>query len=88
MTHNDHGIVGFQRKSPDGSEAFVVLSHQGDHVRENYPVALPSGEWKEVFNSDSELYGGENVGNGGQTVSGHGASVNLPAGGTLVFKRV
>jgi 1,4-alpha-glucan branching enzyme len=33
-------------------------------VREEYPVGVPHAGWyQEVFNSDSQFYGGSNVGN-------------------------
>jgi 1,4-alpha-glucan branching enzyme len=35
-------------------------------VRDDYRVGVPQGGiWKELLNSDSSLYGGGNVGNGG-----------------------
>jgi 1,4-alpha-glucan branching enzyme len=61
-------------------------------VREGYRVGLPrSCRWREALNTDSEHYGGGNVGNwgaiepepipwGGQPVS---AAITLPPLGTL-----
>jgi 1,4-alpha-glucan branching enzyme len=35
-------------------------------VRENYGVKVPfAGSWREVLNTDADVYGGSNVGNGG-----------------------
>lgn len=52
--------------------------------------ALPQGNWKEIFNSDSESYGGENVGNAGATLSVVNGGINpvMPARGLIVFQRV
>jgi 1,4-alpha-glucan branching enzyme len=36
-------------------------------VRENYRLGAPArGAWKEIFNTDSEMFGGSNVGNFGE----------------------
>lgn len=89
MTHNDHRVVGFERAG--AGENFVVLSHLGDEDRHNYQVPLPAGQWQEVLNTDSERYGGNNVGNGGRTISageGQNASLTLPAGGTIVLRKI
>lgn len=89
MTHNSDQIMGFRRDSADGEDSFLVFSHLGNESRDGYSVNLPPGQWKEVFNTDSELYGGENIGNGGRVLEGsQGASMTLPAGGTVVFEKV
>ena len=52
-------------------------------------VAIPDARWKETFNSDAAVYGGNNVGNGGGDIASSGGSLNLtiPAAGLLVFVR-
>jgi 1,4-alpha-glucan branching enzyme len=36
-------------------------------VRNDYRLGAPSrGAWKEIFNTDSEIFGGSNVGNFGE----------------------
>lgn len=87
LTHNDDQIVGFRRDSADGADSFLVFSHLGNEHRDGYAVQLPPGEWKEVFNTDADFYGGDSVGNRGETLAGK-APMTLPAGGTVVFKRV
>ena len=88
MTHNADQVLGFRRDSADGQDSFLVFSHLGDQARSGYPVSLPDGQWREVLNTDSEKYGGENHGNGGGVLNGGQASLNLPAGGTVVLQRV
>lgn len=88
MTHNADGVLAFRRDAKDGSDSFLVFSHQGNDARDGYDVQLPEGRWKEVFNTDSEQFGGNNVGNYGATLDGGPSELNLPAGGTVVFQRV
>ncbi|MFA7480072.1 MAG: alpha-amylase family glycosyl hydrolase [Vulcanimicrobiota bacterium] len=89
MTHNSDKILGFRRDAADGSDSFMVFTHLGDAHREGYSVDLPEGQWKEVFNSESERYGGDNTGNEGGVLPGNSRQqMVLPAGGTVVFQRV
>jgi 1,4-alpha-glucan branching enzyme len=85
-THNDDKVTAFSRTGQSG-ESFIVISMMGDQNKAGYPIPLPEGSWKEVFNSDAEQYGGHSFGNGGGTFSGR-AGLNLPAGGTIVLKKV
>jgi 1,4-alpha-glucan branching enzyme len=50
---------------------------------------LPDGSWKQVFNSDSDQYGGWSVGNFGATIPSSGGSfnANIPACGLVVFQK-
>jgi 1,4-alpha-glucan branching enzyme len=89
MTHNSDKVLGFRRDSANGDDSFLVFTHLGDANRIDYSVDLPDGQWKEVFNSDGERYGGTNTGNGGGVISGDSVQqMVLPAGGTVVFKKV
>jgi len=89
MTHNSDKVLGFRRDSANGDDSFLVFTHLGDANRTDYSVDLPDGQWKEVFNSDGERYGGTNTGNGGGVISGDSVQrMVLPAGGTIVFKKV
>ena len=65
-------------------------------VRHCYRIGVPeAGYYREVFNSDSEYYGGSNVNNGGAVPSedrswmGRPQSISLtiPPLGALVLKR-
>ena len=50
---------------------------------------IGNASWTEVFNSDSEAYGGWNIGNAGATLHGSNGALNvvLPAAGLVVFRR-
>jgi 1,4-alpha-glucan branching enzyme len=64
--------------------------------RHHYRIGVPEpGRYEEILNSDSEVYGGSNVGNGGAVdtdpVSSHGFAQSLrltvPPLGCLYLKR-
>jgi 1,4-alpha-glucan branching enzyme len=55
--------VSFLRKSPEGETILWVFNFT-PVVRTAYCVGCPHGGfWREIFNSDSEYYGGSNLGN-------------------------
>jgi 1,4-alpha-glucan branching enzyme len=59
-----HSILSFMRKGANG-EIIIVILNLTPMVREGYRIGLPlAGNYREIFNSDSEYYGGSNVGNG------------------------
>jgi 1,4-alpha-glucan branching enzyme len=61
-----NNVVAFARTSTGGERALVCVANLTPVPRENYRVGLPrSGRWVEVLNTDSRLYGGGDVGNGG-----------------------
>jgi 1,4-alpha-glucan branching enzyme len=62
----DNSIVSFVRKDDHGNMILCVFNFT-PVVRENYRLGAPArGAWKEIFNSDSSLFGGSNVGNLGE----------------------
>ena len=58
----------------------------GYRIQKNL-LAIPDGEWKEIFNSDDAIYGGQNVGNRSGPISSSGAALTatLPANGLVVL---
>jgi len=59
----DDNAVSFIRRSADG-RPIVCLCNFSPVPRHEFRVGLPqAGAWAEVLNTDSELYGGSNVGN-------------------------
>ncbi len=90
---NSDRVVAFKRWSGD-EEVIVAASLNNQPFADGYTVAkdemaIPDGEWKEIFNSDSAFYGGHNLGNDGGTLhSSHGRlSMRLPANGFVVLAR-
>ena len=60
----DQSIIGYLRRARDGSFVIVVLNFT-PVPRQGYRIGVPmGGDYRERFNSDSELYGGANAGNG------------------------
>ena len=60
---SNESTVSYVRKSRDGKDIVVVSLNFTPVVREDFRVGVPSdGYYREIFNSDSEHYGGTNVG--------------------------
>ncbi|MCB5184249.1 1,4-alpha-glucan branching protein GlgB [Methylobacillus gramineus] len=91
---SDQSIISYLRKSRDGSFVLVMLNFT-PVLREGYRVGVPvSGQYRELFNSDAECYGGSNHGNGIGLKSDnmawmsqpHSLVVTLPPLGGLIIK--
>ncbi|MBI2314268.1 MAG: 1,4-alpha-glucan branching protein GlgB [Betaproteobacteria bacterium] len=61
----DQSVLSYLRRARDGSFAVVALNFT-PVPRHGYLIGVPdSGAYREIFNSDSQYYGGGDVGNGG-----------------------
>ncbi|MEW6157622.1 MAG: 1,4-alpha-glucan branching protein GlgB [Verrucomicrobiota bacterium] len=63
---SDHesSVLSYVRQNRDRSSVLLVVMNLTPVPRYRYRVGLPQpGHWQEVLNSDSEIYGGSNVGN-------------------------
>ncbi len=85
-THNDDSVLAFARRN--GRSELLVAGSLNRADLPGYPLPLPPGPWREVFNSDAARYGGGNFGNYGATLPGGTTGVNLPAGGYVVLERL
>lgn len=94
---SDHSIVSFIRRGRDRRDMLLFVCNFTPVAYEDYRVGVPYDLfYKEVLNSDSEIYGGSNVGNlGGVRADGwsaHGrpfsVSLRIPPYGVLVLKPV
>jgi 1,4-alpha-glucan branching enzyme len=92
---SQQSMLSFMRKSKTGEEIVIAVFNFTPVPRHNYRVGVPyPGHWREIFNSDSQEYGGADFGNLGgaeaQDVSWHGKeySLNLivPPLGAVFFK--
>jgi 1,4-alpha-glucan branching enzyme len=62
----EQSIVSFIRKSNNSDKVILVVCNFSGIPRHNYIVGVPGGGfWKEILNSDSEIYGGSGYGNTG-----------------------
>jgi 1,4-alpha-glucan branching enzyme len=87
--HNANRVLAFRRWG-DLEELLVVASLNNQPFTAGYVMEnsrLGSGPWREIFNSDAEIYGGTNVGNQGAALAGQNGRLELkiPANGLVVF---
>jgi 1,4-alpha-glucan branching enzyme len=62
----DNSIVSFIRRSRDEKEILLFTFNFTPVPRYNYQLGVPyKGYYKEILNSDAEIYGGGGIGNGG-----------------------
>jgi 1,4-alpha-glucan branching enzyme len=63
-TDSEHSILSFIRQKQDGSGRLAVILNLTPELHAGYRIGLPQGGyWREVLNSDAEVYGGSNQGN-------------------------
>jgi 1,4-alpha-glucan branching enzyme len=92
----DNSVVSMVRRARDPKEFLVLVANFTPVPRYGYQVGVPEGGWyRELLNSDSELYGGSNVGNSGGVEASAVATkdfdysmpLTLPPLGVVVFKK-
>ncbi|MCO6184976.1 1,4-alpha-glucan branching protein GlgB [Rhizobium sp. L1K21] len=88
----ENSVFAWQRRAP-GAKPVVVVSNMTPVMREGYRVPMPGGgKWREIFNSDAEVYGGSGKGNAGSVEAlneggrGFGAIMALPPLATVMFE--
>jgi len=74
-------IIAFKRWRGD-EEVIIVASFNNTAFADGYVIekdllAIPNAGWKEIFNSDAAIYGGQNRGNGGATISSNQGRLNV-----------
>ena len=88
-------VIAFLRKSADGGAPLLVVCNFTPVPRENFLVGVPArGLWREIINTDAQVYGGAGWGNLGAVesvpVGAHGrvesVSLTLPPLATLVLR--
>ena len=66
MHDADRSVFAWLRKGGDTRERCLVVVNFTPEVYRDYRIKVPfSGAWREVLNTDSEVYGGGNTGNAG-----------------------
>jgi 1,4-alpha-glucan branching enzyme len=90
-----HSTISYIRRDKHGGFVVVVLNLT-PVVRENYRLGVPeAGYYREVMNTDSELYGGSNIGNVGGVDSDavecmqkpHSIQLTLPPLSCVILRR-
>jgi 1,4-alpha-glucan branching enzyme len=92
---SDNSVVSLIRTAKGGDESVIAVVNFTPVPREDYRIGVPApGLYAELLNSDAELYGGGNVGNGGaiatDPIATHGfdqsLGLRLPPLGFLLLK--
>jgi len=90
----ESSVLSFVRQNKDQTSRLLVILNLTPVLRTRYRLGLPEGGfWREVLNSDAEIYGGSNQGNwGGVTARDYqahnqpfSAEFTLPPLGVIAF---
>jgi 1,4-alpha-glucan branching enzyme len=93
---NENSVISMIRRARDPQDFTVMIANFTPVPRPAYRVGVPEWGWyRELLNSDSECYGGGNMGNGGgvhaEPIPAHGfdlsISLTVPPLGFLLLKR-
>ncbi|MGE5328975.1 MAG: 1,4-alpha-glucan branching protein GlgB [Deltaproteobacteria bacterium] len=91
----DHGVISFVRKAKDWKDMLVFVCNFTPVVYNGYRIGVPlQGYYKEIMNSDAEIYGGSGQGNSGGINSQeyqwqgrpYSLELTIPPLGVLVLK--
>jgi 1,4-alpha-glucan branching enzyme len=91
----DQSVLSYIRYADDQSNFVVIVCNFTPVVRYEYRIGVPvAGTYAELMNSDSDLYGGSNVGNGGAVTTDdihwhtwdQSMLLTLPPLGVLILK--
>ncbi|SPF45059.1 1,4-alpha-glucan branching enzyme [Candidatus Sulfopaludibacter sp. SbA4] len=92
----ENSVIAFLRRGEDPADYIVVCCNFTPVVRKGYEFGVPEeGFYEEILNTDSELFGGSNVGNGGMVTSTptprhgrpHSIAVTLPPLAVVAFRK-
>jgi len=91
----EDSCISFLRRGTNPKNYLIFACNFTPVPRENYLVGVPEpGYYREILNSDSELFGGSNMGNGGgvmaKNVKAHGRpcsiAITLPPLAVVAFQ--
>lgn len=91
----DNNVLSFIRKAKSSAEFLIIVSNFTPVLWHGYRIGVPqSGQYNEIFNSDSENYWGSNMSNDGGLITdsipmhGHQQSLSLilPPLATIMLK--
>jgi len=90
-----NSVFAYLRHGEDGDPPVLVVCNMTPVPRHNYRVGVPRpGAWREIANTDSQFYGGSNVGNDGAVgtspIASHGQpqslELTLPPLATIILR--
>src|SRR4029079_8925611 len=68
----ENSVIAFLRRARSSNDSIVVVCNFTPVVRDSYRIGVPrGGYYREILNTDSDIYGGSNVGN-------HGGAWSIP----------
>jgi 1,4-alpha-glucan branching enzyme len=80
----EDSVFAFLRQGNDEAKLILVVSNMTPVPRQGFRIGVPRpGYWRELLNTDAEVYGGSNMGNGGgldteaRPMHGEAQSLNL-----------
>ena len=82
-TDNENSVVSMIRRARDPWDFTVMVTNFTPVPRPDYRIGVPEAGWyRELLNSDSEIYGGSSMGNAGgaqaERVPAHGFDHSIP----------
>ncbi|HEY3059247.1 MAG TPA: 1,4-alpha-glucan branching protein GlgB [Chloroflexota bacterium] len=92
---NENSVFAYLRRGHDEHDIVVAALNFTPVPRLEYRVGVPTGgPWREIYNTDSALYGGGNMGNGGQVWAAdepwsgrpHSLCLTIPPLGAVLLK--
>jgi 1,4-alpha-glucan branching enzyme len=92
---HEHSLVSLVRRGHDATDTLVAVVNFTPVPRDSYQIGVPdAGTYREVLNSDADVYGGSHLGNFGEVstlpVAAHGyaqsLSLTVPPLGFLLLK--
>ena len=93
---SESSVISFVRHAEDSADALLFCCNFTPVPRSTYRVGVPAeGYYQEIFNTDAEMFGGSNMGNGGGVESmpipcharRHSISITLPPLAVVVFRK-
>jgi len=93
---SENSVISFLRRAEDPKDFLLVCCNFTPMPRQGYEIGVPEeGFYEEVLNTDSELFGGSNIGNGGMVSSRlkpchsrpYSIAVTLPPLAVVVFRK-
>jgi 1,4-alpha-glucan branching enzyme len=81
-----NSVFAWLRKSGGGDPPVAVISNFTPVPRHDYVMPLPrAGRWREMVNTDADIYGGSGIGNLGMIDAGNHPSHGQPASARLTL---